>query len=91
MVLDLNQKIEEILERNLAEKIEITSVFLVGSHSQNNPGLPPTNDSDIDIIVLNKSLTYKLNNHENGLRYDISIIKDDIIDLLLSAMWKRRT
>ncbi|WP_375586828.1 hypothetical protein [Flagellimonas aurea] len=91
MVLDLNQKIEEILERNLAEKIEITSVFLVGSHSQNNPGLPPTNDSDIDIIVLNKSLTYKLNNHENGLRYDISIIKDDIIDLLLSAMGGNKT
>lgn len=86
MISQLKVTIEEVLERSLVQKIEIISVFLVGSHSLNNLGLTPTKDSDVDIIVLNKSLTYKLSYYDNGLRYDISIIKDDIIDLLLSAI-----
>lgn len=91
MVIQLKDTIEEILEKKLVENIEIASIFIVGSHSRNNLRLTSTKDSDVDIIVLNKSLNYKLNYKYEGHRYDITIIKNDIIGLLLSALGGNKT
>ncbi|WP_108422501.1 hypothetical protein [Flagellimonas amoyensis] len=91
MVLQLKDTIGEILGRTIDEAIETKTIFLVGSSTQSNLKSFKGKQSDVDILILNNSLTGQISNVDNGLRYDISIIKDDIIGLLISAFHGNKT